>query len=359
MDPKCTHLTSISSDAATLCNWMLSSGIRTVEDIDTGVQRINFVSTPPQVEMIDGTRGNNVLEAGEIFSAAIELLETEEISAFAASSFTAGSFPWSDFVSQNTSLRVPWLFTEHPGSETVNTELMAGVASRIQAIKNKLAEDGLLPNTLKYNAALARKLYEYISDENGLGVSRNPLGMVRVELSLTELLTGSRVGDCTELSVLYFELCRIAGLDARIAQVTINNEGEYDQHMCVTLRLDPENPDDITFADLQRASPFSVLTPREWVDLPDLDVAAYFRIQRGVRPPLYLRPRSEEQFRFKLGEYQTALTYDENLPLAHYNIGKLYFDNGSLETARRYFERVLQLYPAYPLTAEELGLANQ
>lgn len=359
MNPKCTHLAGVSTDAATLCDWILSSGIRTARDIDTGVQRINFVSTPPQVEMIEDTRGNGVLEAGEVLSAAIELLETEENSAFASSSFTENSFSWSNFVSQNTSFRVPWLFTDRPGEGTVNTELMERVGSHIQSIKNRLAEDGLVSNTLKYNTALAKKLYEYISDENGLGISRNDLGMVREELSVTELLTRSRVGDCTELSTIYFELCRIAGLDAGIAQVTVNNQGEHDQHMCVILRLDPENPDEITFADLQRASPFPLIPPREWVELPDLDVAAYFRIQRGVRPPRYLRPESEEQFRFKLGEFQTALTYDENLPLAYYNMGNLYRTRGLLETAREYFEKVLQLYPEYPLTTEELNLVDQ
>lgn len=359
MDPKCTHLAGVSADAATLCDWMISQGLRTARDIDTGVQRINFVSTPPQVEVLDDTRSNGVLEAGEVFSAAIDLLETEESSAFAASSFTENSFPWSDFVSQNTSFRVPWLFTERPSAGTVNTELMERIGSHIQSIKNCLAEDNILPDTLEYNTALAKKLYEYIVDESSLGISRNPLGMVRVELSLTELLTGSRVGDCTELSTLYFELCRIAGLDARIAQVTVNSEGEQDQHMCVTLRLNPENPDEITFADLQRASPFPMITPREWVELPDLDVAAYFRIQRGVRPPRHLTRGSEEQFRFKMSEYRTALTYDEYLPLAYYNIGNLYRTRGLLEAARGYFERVLQLYPGYPLTTEELNLLDQ
>lgn len=359
MDPKCTHLSGVSADAAALCDWMISSGLRTPENIDSGVQRINFISVPPQVETIEDTRGNGVLESGEVFSAAIELLEVEENRAFAASSFTENSFPWSDFVYRNTSFRVPWLFTDRSDSENINTELMELVGSRIQAIKNNLAEKNLSPDTLEYDKALAEKLYEYISSENGLGISRSPLGMVRVEQSLTELLTGSRVGDCTELSTLYFELCRIAGLNAHIVQVTVNGQGEQDQHMCVVLRLNTENPDEIIFADLQRASPFLTIPPREWVELPDLDVAAYFRIQRGVRPPLHLRPASEEQFVFKLNEYQTALTYDEYLPLAYYNIGNLYNRNGLIEEARGYFEKVLQLYPSYPLTTEEQSLINQ
>ncbi len=352
MSPTCPQL---SGDAATLYDWHISSGVSSLADIDVGVPKIDFTASPPHTEIISETVENGCPEAGEVLSRTIAVLQEEERNAFATSSFTLDSFPYSSFVSQNTTFRAGWFLAEQLPSRPLNTSLLEKISSRISSIKNEIAQSGLSSDSVEYNRALAKTLADYVLASNGLGVTR-ALGNAPSETSVVETLTGTRVGDCTELSMIFVELCRLAGLDARFVAVTVDNTGRRVDHMCVALHLDPAHPDDVTLADLAWASPFLASPHREWVETSDLAAAANYRMSRGARPPAeYHEPlyngvyaaMSDRLFNFKLGEYMAALSYDPSLPLIYFNISELYEKRGDEELPNEYFERGRALYPAY------------
>lgn len=345
MNPSCTHLAEDHADAATLCNWMITSGIRSVSQIDTGVQTIDFASSPPHVETLANTQSNGVLEASEVYSAAIDVLEKEEDCAFASSFFTDAAFLYANYVAQNTSLRVPWL---------LNRSLMSQIAPHISSIKSELLQKGLVPQTLDYNLALARALADYIVNPQGLAVSRTHIASQ--EWTAAEVLTQSKEADCTEFSAVYYELCRLAGLDANIVEVIINSSGFREYHICVGLRLNPSDSNDITFVDLTRTNPIHSVPPREWVFIPDLTAVAYYRMNLGLKPPKSVFALGEDaKFNFAEKQYQIASSLDPDLPLLNYNTGKLYKYYGHPELALPYFQRAVEFEPDNVLFAHALS----
>jgi len=341
MHDDCTHLTN-DSDAATLCDRILSSNIRTLHEMDTG---------------------NGVLEVQEIFSSAIEILETEESAVFESSSFTEASLPFSDYIAHNTSFKVPWLLSDHVSSTPTNFSLMSRISSDIRLIKEKLQNNGLSPDTFEYNLALAKALADYIIDNNGFNIHR--VISSSQEWTVVESLTRSHEADCSELSMIYYELCRLAGLNARIIQIVTDRYGNYRaNHVCVALYLDRENHDTLTMVDLVEPTPFLPTPHQEWTAISKLDVMSLYRMNLGLKPPsTIVEEGAAAVFKFGLNELFTALSYSPCLPLLLYNIGRhymnyVYMGNNFIDIAKSYFERALLLDPDDPFIRGELDLIS-
>lgn len=339
MDPICAPLQSISADVANLCDRMISQGLRTTSQIDTGVKSVDFVSSPPSQYTLANSKANNVLEKAEVYSAVIGLLEKEEFAAFQSSSFTTNSFPFSNYVSLNTSFMVPWLLSK-------DTPLLTRIASHIGSLKSQLSQQYALGSS-DYNTTLAKSLTQYVKDPKGLNVRH--MQCASREWTAHEAITQSHEADCSEFALIYYELCRLAGLDAKIAQVTVNSHGVSSYHLCVALHLDHNNPSAVTLVDLTRLQPFGI-GHREWVELPKLSVVAYYYMNRGLQPPAQT---PEARFQFARQSLETAMALDGTLPLVHFNMGNLYYQfrtlgNDFLLTARMYLEESLKLDPDYP-----------
>ncbi len=342
MDPLCAHLVSQDPDEALLCDHLLMSGTMSAADMDTGAAFVNFSGSAPYLDTLPDTAGNGIMERQEIRSAVVSALEEEESRAFQTSSFTAESFPFSNFVSQNTSIRVPWLLSTSLTGQ--NLSLMSELSSDVSSIKNKLISDGHSLNTVAGRRALAQSLIGLIMDADKLGVKNVPLASQ--EWTTLEVLTVSHEADCSEFSMLFYELCRIAGLDARMIEETVDDNGFNSSHMMIALRLDPNDADDITFVDLTRTDAIRSAPPVQWVPLPDISVIAYYHMNLGLKPPQnVVSSGAQARFDFVLGQYETAQDYDPNLPLVYINIGKLYRRALENDLADHYFNMAYALDP--------------
>ena len=364
MQAICAALQNESGDAARLCDWILSNGFRVISEIDTGVETIDFVSQPAHVEIIGNTRGDGVLNAQEIFSSVIDLLEGEEMNA--VSSFSFSSFERIGFTSQNTSFVVPWLLSE-------NSQLINQISSRLTNFKSELRDSGLEEGSREFNFNLAEKIASYIVDPEGLNVRRSVIALQ--EWTAEEALTSSHQADCSEFSMIFYELSRLAGLDANIINVIKNSSGIREYHFLVGLRLNPGAPNEITFVDLTKSNPFIATPPQEWVFAPKLSMVAYYHMNLGLMPPQsVVNTGDEARFQYAENQYRIGLNYDPDLPLLHYNMGKLYKCaglnyncdlplsqynlvqwNDQLSLAESYFKRSLELDPDDPQTANELS----
>lgn len=280
----------------------------------------------------------------ETYSTAIDILEEEESLAFASSSYSAGSFSTADCIAQNTSFRVPWLLSS-------NHQVLADVASRVNGFATDTAQ-AHSAGSRNYNRTLARSLMRYVTAEDGLAVRR--VQLASQEWTALEVITQSHEADCSEFAMIYYELCRLAGLDASIVQVTVNNYGVPVYHFCVGLRLDPAS-DDVTLVDLTQPQPFDI-QHREWVEMPKSSFVAYYYMNRAIQPPTQVRA---EQFEFARKNLETAMAIDGDLPLVLFNLGNIYYqfrDLGSdfLQSAKHYLEESIRLDPDYPGASERL-----
>lgn len=354
MNPACEPLQTVNTDAAALCNWLILSCTRTLDQIDRGVQFVNFVDSPPHIETVADTADNGVLEAQEVFNAIIEVLEQEESNAFARSSFSVASFLHSDFVLDNTSFRVPTLLSYHAPGIARNTALMTQIAGDIGEMKERISENGNTTGTAGYNRALAEELVNYIRSGEHF-VIEHSIREALHELNVVELLTSTALADCTEFSYLYYELCRLAGLDARIIQVTVDQQGKRVDHFCVALYLNPQNPEEITMVDLTLTPPFLSTPHREWVELPKIDVVAHYRLNVGNRPPQSIIEQGNNALMpFRREEYFTAFSYDTKIPLLLFSISEFYEDRGNYDLALTYLQRAFELNPHDGETAAAL-----
>ncbi len=351
MDQRCTHLVGSHADAGTLCDWLISSGICSPSNLDTGVYTIDFSSVPLQVRILTNTQNNGRIEAHEVYRAVIKLLEEEEKNAFDRSSFNASSFPYSDYVYRNTSFKVPWLFSDCSSPENRNISLMEAVASNISLFKSELAQNGLLQGTKEFNEALAKRLANYILDHNELNIKRALLSSQ--EWTTVEVLSQSHEADCSEFSRIYYEICRLAGLDAKIVQVINLSNNKRSYHFVVALYLNPTNHTEITFVDLTTSQPFLTSPPQLWVEVPPTSVLAYYWMNKGYMFPRNLSQDGPPWYEIAKASYLTALNYDPNLPLIHYNLGGLYFllynqthELHYLKSATKYFEKAHELDPS-------------
>lgn len=280
----------------------------------------------------------------ETYASAIDALEQEESLAFASSSYSAGSFSIADCIAQNTSFRVPWLFSTNP-------QLLRNVASRINELRSEAAE-GHSEDSRGYNRALARSLMRYVTATDGLAVRK--VEHASQEWTALEAIASSHEADCSEFASIYYELCRLAGLDASLVKVTVNNYGATVYHFCVGLRLDPAS-DEFTLVDLTQPQPFDI-QHREWMEIPKSSFVAYYYMNRAIQPPMSDRAA---QFQFARQNLETAMAIDGDLSLVLFNLGNVYYQFRDLGTdfllsAKHYLEESIRLDPDYPGASERL-----
>lgn len=378
MIPACESLHNVDTDAANLCDFMISSGQRTMAQIDTGVERINFAASPPHIEAVAGTQRNGVPEVQEVRNSVLDLLENEEMNALALSSFTNESFPVSNYVCQNTGFRVPYLFTDHEPSQSINIALLSQIASHISSFKADLLEQGLMEGSKEFNCALIEKLASFIVDPNGLNVVLTyVVPQVWGEWTVVETLTQSHRADCSEYSMLLYEFSRLAGIDGQFVQVIKDTEIGAKNHIIVEFRLNPADSGEITFVDLTKPNPILSAAPGQWVFIPRLGMIAYYHMNLGLLPPQSITSKEVwDVFRFARGEYETGLSLSPDLPLLYYSLGKLYnqyaalCDHGELlppgsnyectsqefyQKAGQYFTRTVELDPDNVSAANDLA----
>lgn len=356
MNVNCTHLTN-DQDAALLCNWLISSGLRSAAQMDAGVPYVNFNATPVQIDTLSNTNGNGVLEASEIYSATIEVLEAEEERNFAIDNYSNDFLSFNNFVLDNTSFRIPWLFVE-------NRTLSENIDDQLSTINEALNQKGLSENTRAYNLALAKMIADYIFAQDGLNISVAPLThqntpLASQEWTALEVAIQSHEADCSEFAMLFYELCRLAGLDARIALVTRNHNGTDIYHFCVALHLDPNNPDDVTLVDLTKNNPFSYPAPQEWVEIPKLSFIAYYHMNLGLTPPASVIAQGEQaRYEFAQDQFNRGMVYDPYVALLQYNMGKIHYHYGHPELALPYLQEAHELDLDNTMIANQLSLVK-
>ena len=227
MSDPCRALKSTDPQAASLCHLLTQEMGVPLESIDKGVPYIHCTESKCQMQTVEGTAGNGLPEAGEVFEASIALMEKEE-NAFAASSGKTER-RFTDLVSTKTTFRVPWLFNDFNKNTNHDDQLLLKTSNKIREIKDKIRKNGhgKKEGTYSFNRKVLEALIRWMEDSNGME------------------------GYCDKLTRNSYAISRLAEFSPTFVDVQRNKfDSETYSHNAVGVRLDPSNPDRVTIVDL-------------------------------------------------------------------------------------------------------------
>jgi hypothetical protein len=250
MSDPCRTLKSTDPQAAGLCHLLTQEMGVPLESIDKGVPYIRCTESKCQMQMVEGTAGNGIPEAGEVYEASIALLEREEDAFAASDGKTERRF--TDLVSTTTTFHVPWLYNDFNPNTHHDDRLLLSTAKKIREIKQKIRDDGKKDGTYAFNRELLKHLVSWKKGPKSPGVVRVDFGKRELTLiQCREQPKGKCKGDCTELSRDIYADFRLATLNTAFIDVQRTAyDPQVKDHNAVGVRLNPLDPDRITTVDL-------------------------------------------------------------------------------------------------------------
>ncbi len=250
----CRPLKSQDKTAYNICERLRSDGISRAQ-LDTGRSRPDyFRSGDHRVEISDSygmsLAGNFQIEATEAYEQAINVA-TEAFHSRGVSTFdpTAQTQDFLNFLSDKTDMTIPWLETNSIRTEQARQDLLAALQNPQQFVS-----PGLLPGTSDYNYQLAEGLYHFVNGHADISFN-------------------------TDLDSYFFaSLCHILGLKVQPVEDTIDN------HVFMSLQLDPHDPSQSTFVDFRRGVQGFDVSRRshEWVAITEAEVLAYHYTEQAA-----------------------------------------------------------------------------
>lgn len=361
MSSPCTRLQS-SPEAHRLCRILIHKKHIPVATLDRGVPYIKFshitasnYAANPMPALVAGTNGNRRLEAEEIYTFALRLLEKENRGGQPRSRTSL-----SRYISTVKSFRPPWIMNDFNPRTNNDKAWTINVARKIQRIRRILTRKGLRPNTYQFNLNMARLLVNWVTTPRRLGglgikpVSISPLN-VRQERTVLELLSSKNAyTHCTELCYILYPLFKMAGLNPTFILVykDLYNVTSL-SHVCIGIRLHPSKPRAITPIDLTARRSHWINTPhKSIVPISSQTMLGLYFNNRAVS--LHKQHQHAQKVSRRIstrikGLFMKGLGYNQRNPLLLYNLAYYYF---SLENApsriKHYIQAALALYPRYP-----------
>jgi len=367
MANRCGKAADIQGEAAKLRELLRMSGVKR-RDIDNGVRRVDFHKNHSKPKLVPMTRRNGKTENGEIYAAAIDLLEKEE-DRFAKSGGKAKR-PFTDLVSTCTNFRVPWLFNDFDKATRSDDRSLLAIVRKINSIRRSIKR--FKPNTYNYNLTFLHRLVQWMEK----AVHRK--SRVFYESTNLELMKGAP-GDCTELTRFAYAVLRLAGFKPQFLLVTKHAfSPRLQYHMAVGVALNPKKPNDLIHVDLYHKDFLGSFHPG-WAIAPKQTMLAveevtkgwhlswirniflkydrtYKRSLYGALPGLMARGMLYLVSAFMISHYQRALEFDKYFPDAYYNMAGTLFRLGRRDTAvKKLNYTALKLRPSMQ---EALNLAR-
>ena len=347
MSDPCRALKSTDPEAASLCHLLTQEMGVPLESIDKGVPYIRCTKSKCQMQIVEGTAGNGIPEAGEVYEASIALMHKEE-NAFAASDGKTKR-RFTDLVGQKNTFRVPWLFNDFNKSTDHDDGLLLETSKKIRETKDKTGNNGhgKKEGTYSFNRKVLERLVRWMEDPDGMGIVR--VGMDKHEPTLIEFCKNPE-GDCTELSRNSYAISRLAEFSPTFVDVQRNKfDSETYSHNAVGVRLDPSNPDRITVVDLY----YGVILEEGHLmqsEMPAISALAVYHLNKAhslMTDKNADRERDAERLE-KL--FLKALRYDPYYAPIHYNYA-LFLENwkGDRQGARIEAKKARQLRPDHPI----------
>lgn len=359
MSNPCRSMQS-NTEAHALCRFLVHRKKVPLSAMDTGVSYVSFegvdpysFKTKPFISTVKGTKGNRILETGEIYDYALRLLERER-------NFTGPAAPGSlsRHLSKIPSFRPPWILDDFNPRTRIDATLRRTIARAVAKMQRSLAAAGHRPNTISYNTRLAHEIVEWVvrpQKRGGLGVIPIEIEPTKVTAetdALRKLTSRNRKAHCTELNHILYEIFGHAGIPASFLLVFRDDVSEAAlSHVCIGIRLDPRSTR-ITPVDL------TYYKRNEWIGTPHVTavampratmMASYFNNKAGLlyntsRMDLLLTSRAIRQG--IATNLKRAMNYDPHYPLFHLNMAKFHSSiMGDLATSRIFLRSALKLYP--------------
>jgi hypothetical protein len=343
---KCGKATGMQGEVAKLRELLRMSGVKKTR-IDRGVKRTNFKSNFSHPATVSGTRRNGKLEKGEVYAAAIKLLEKEE-DRFVKSKGRSRR-PFTDLVSSCTNFRVPWLFNDFNKATTSDDRSLLNIVRKIASIRRGIKN--FKPNTYNYNLTFLHRLVRLMEKV----VKRR--SYVPYESSNLELLKGAP-GDCTELTRFAHAVLRLAGFKPEFILVTKHAfSPQIRYHMAVGVPLDPKKPNKLTQVDLYHKGFLGYSHP-EWVRATKRTMLAVEAVTSGFhwsalrntvlkRTGLIARGMLYFVSTIMMLNYKRALQFDEYFPDAYYNMAGVLYKLGRRDAeVKKLNRKALELRPS-------------
>jgi len=368
MTKPCARLSSSNTEAYKLCRFLVhkrttdgkplqQATIKTViQQIDKGVPYIRFRHVTsdkarPRRAIGTETKGNGLLESGEVYAHVLRLLENDH----------AGKLTslWKH-VAGIKSFRPPWILDDFDPKTSHDKKLVLAMKAEITKIKAELVCAKLTPNTVTFNTALAKKLIAFVvrtKSKGGLGVtplSIDPTDFERERSALAVLATKDRKAHCTELNYIFYPLFLMAGLKPTFRLVY---KDQWDivslSHVCMGIQLDPAKPNAVTLVDLTNTSKAKWFNTSHKVTLAmprtmtlsiyysNLGIALDQKANELMKIPQKIKQKIKTL-------YLKGYAYDPLNPILSHNLANYYRLTVTDKRLRdRYLKGALTLYPNY------------
>ncbi|HPQ81505.1 MAG TPA: hypothetical protein PLZ86_07255 [bacterium] len=287
-------------------------------DIDSGVPFIDCDANSCRRGIKPGTAKNGFVEPGEVYEAAIALLEKEEDS-FAASEGKAQR-PFTDLVSTKSNFRVPWLFNDFDTGTDADDRMLLSAARMVSGAKAAILSRGEASGSAKFNLELTKKLVSTMLSKDGFGLKPDsPEPPEDTVMDMLSLPPGMRNGACTELSRFAYGVFRLAGLKPSFIEVQRDSINGGFNHMAVGVRLNAKDPEKITTVDMLHGGWISHEGHELWAEMPAVtSMAAYFT-NRAHYEITAAKPKTPARIEEVDRLFKEALRLDPSFSLAHYN----------------------------------------
>lgn len=330
----CSGISEVDHTAGTLCRRLLDLG-STPRELDRPLHTVNYPRPNRPRSRVRGPDGK--VTPVDIYEAAIQ-------------KFEQGDESVRSILTRDLDFQVPWPFRKK--------EHLQKVLEKIAETGKSLKDQGLSDRTLPYNRALARELGRFTRAEKGFGVSGG-YPACPGELTSDEAIE-KKCADCTEFSMLYYEMARLAGLKPTFLQFTLGEEGKPFSwgHVGVGVRINPKDPGKVTPVDLSYYEDDGLgVRHRHWFEISRRSMLAYYHMGLAIDPPPRLA--SEEKLNYRFQELIKALRYDPRNGYLHHVMGGLYLEISLWDLAIKEFREALRRNPHDKGARYYLGVAYE